>query len=194
MRFFAKKDRLYNIFSSIPQLECPRLILRRMKRTDAEDMYEYAQSEEVTRFLLWSPHESLAYTEQYLQYVQSQYKDGSFYDWAIVLKAENKMIGTCGFTKIDTDNAVGEIGYVINPAYTSHGYATEAVKRVLSFGFDELELYRIEARYIAGNEASRRVMERCGMHYEGMARGSMLIKGEHRDIGCCAILKSDFDE
>lgn len=192
MRFFSKKDRLYNIFSSIPQLECDRLILRRMKRTDAADMYEYAKDDEVTRYLLWNPHENVEYTEQYLQYVQTKYREGSFYDWAIELKAEKKMIGTCGFTAIDTDNSRGEIGYVINPAYRGHGYASEAVSRILDFGFDNLELHRIEAKYIVGNEASRRVMEKCNMKFEGIAKESMLIKGEYRDIGCCAILKSEY--
>lgn len=194
VKLFSGKDRLYNIFSSIPELECPRLILRKMTRNDAADMFEYAKSEEVTRFLLWSPHESVEYTEEYLQYVQTQYRDGKLYDWAVVLKAENKMIGTCGFTHIDLDNSCGEIGYVINPAYRGHGYADEAVKRVIEFGFEKIDLNRIEARYIVGNEASRRVMEKCGMRFEGVARGSMMIKGSFRDIGCCALLRDDLDE
>lgn len=192
MKFFSKKDKLYNIFSSMPTLECDRLILRRMKKSDAADMYEYAKSDEVTKFLLWNPHESLSYTEQYLNYVQSQYRDGSFYDWAVILKAENKMIGTCGFTRIDTENNVGEVGYVINPAYQGHSYAVEAVNRVLEFGFYMLDLHRIEAKYIVGNDASRRVMEKCNMKFEGIARGSMLIKGDYRDIGKYSILRPEY--
>ncbi len=192
MRFFTKRDKLFNIFSSMPTLECDRLILRQMKRSDAPDMYEYAQKEEVTKFLLWSPHESLSYTEQYLNYIQSRYRDGDFYDWAIILKSENKMIGTCGFTTIDTENNCGEIGYVINPLYAGNGYACEAVSRILDFGFNEIDLHRIEAKYIVGNEASRRVMEKCNMKFEGVAKGSMKIKGDYRDIGKCAILKSEY--
>lgn len=192
MKLFSKKDRLFSIFSSMPELECDRLILRRMKKSDAFDMFEYAKNEEVTRFLLWNPHENLAYTEQYLNYVQSQYRDGSFYDWAVVLKAENKMIGTCGFTKIDTENNCGEVGYVINPAYRGHAYAAEAVNRVIDFGFYNLDLHRIEAKYIIGNDASRRVMEKCNMKFEGVARGSMLIKGEYRDIGKYSILRNEY--
>lgn len=192
MRFFTKRDKLFDIFSSMPTLECDRLILRRMLKSDARDMFEYSCLEEVTRYLLWSPHESLAYTEQYLNYVQSRYRDGDFYDWAIILKTENKMIGTCGFTTIDTENNSAEIGYVINPAYAGNGYACEAVSRILDFGFNELELHRIEAKYIVGNEASRRVMEKCNMKFEGIAKGSMKIKGEYRDIGKCAILKGEY--
>jgi RimJ/RimL family protein N-acetyltransferase len=81
---------------------------------------------------------------------------------------------------------------VINPAYRGNGYACEALERVLKFGFEVLELNRIEAKYIVGNDASRRVMEKCGMKFEGVARQSMLIKGKYRDIGKYAILKSEF--
>lgn len=194
MKFFCKKDRLYNIFSSMPELECDRLVLRKMKKSDAPDMFEYAKNEDVTKYLLWEPHENLWYTEQYLNYVQGRYREGSFYDWGVILKAENKMIGTCGFTRIDTDNNVGEVGYVINPAYRGHSYAVEAVCRVIEFGFNNLELNRIEAKYIVENGASRRVMEKCGMTFEGVARASMLIKGKYRDIGKCSILKDEYAE
>ena len=192
MRFFTKKDKIFNVFSSMPTLECNRLILRRMKCTDAADMYEYAKEECVTEYLLWNPHDSLRYTEQYLKYVQGKYRDGEFYDWAVVLKAENKMIGTCGFTSFDTDNNSAEVGYVINPKYRGHEYAVEALTKVIRFGFDELELNRIEAKYIVGNDASLRVMEKCNMSFEGIMRSSMMIKGEYRDIGHCAILRSEF--
>jgi len=67
-----------------------------------------------------------------------------------------------------------------------------AVGRILDFGFNEIELHRIEAKYIVGNEASRRVMEKCNMKFEGIAKGSMKIKGEYRDIGKCAILKGEY--
>ncbi len=190
MKIFGKRKR--DILYPMPVLDCDRLELRPMRVNDAEDMYEYAKLEEVTKYLLWSPHESLSYTESYLSYVQSRYRDGAFYDWAIVLKEEYKMIGTCGFTKIDRENNSGEIGYVINPAYSGKGYACEAVRRVLELAFNELNLNRIEAKYIIGNDASFRVMEKCNMKSEGTARESMKVKGEYKDIGTCAILKTEY--
>ena len=102
------------------------------------------------------------------------------------------MIGTCGFTRFDYENNAAEVGYVINPEYRGRGIAPEALARVLEFGFTELKLNRIEARYIVGNEVSRRVMEKCGMTYEGTARGRMLIKGVRHDIAYCSILKDEF--
>jgi ribosomal-protein-alanine N-acetyltransferase len=101
------------------------------------------------------------------------------------------MVGTCGFAAIDNENNVGELGYVLNPKLWGLGIAVEAGQAIIGFGFNELGLNRIEAKYIVGNTASRRVMEKLGMKYEGTMRSSMLIKGIYRDIGICSILKSE---
>ena len=102
------------------------------------------------------------------------------------------MIGTCGFTRIDFPHNCGELGYVLNPDYHKKGYATEAAKRVLCFGFEVLELHRIEAKFMQGNDASLHVMEKLGMQFEGYRRDAMLVKGRYRTIGVCAILKNEF--
>lgn len=102
------------------------------------------------------------------------------------------MIGTCGFTRIDFPHNGGELGYVLNPDYHGKGYATEAAQRVLRFGFEVLELHRIEAKFIKGNEASLHVMEKLGMQFEGYRRDGMLVKGSYRTIGICAILREEY--
>ena len=186
-----KCETVYKVFSAIPELHTERLLLRKMAVGDCYDMYEYASSAAVTRYLTWSPHPDLDYTKEYLQYIGNHYKLGDFYDWAVILKEENKMIGTCGFTRFHMHHNAAEIGYVINPAYRGRGIADEAVLAVMKFGFERLGLNRIEAKYIMGNEASRRVMEKVGMTFEGVRRGEMLIKGEYRDIGVCSILRSE---
>ena len=186
-----KKETIYKIFSNIPNIATERLTLRAMRELDAEDMFEYAKDPEVTGFLLWREHKNLAYTKEYLAYIESRYALGDFYDWAITLTDSGKMIGTCGFTKIDTVNDVGEIGYVLNPAYHHIGIATEAADAVMRFGFDTLGLHRIEARFIEGNNASRAVMERLGMTFEGFERDSVFVKGRYATVGKYAKLASD---
>ena len=186
-----KCETVHRIFSDIPTLTTERLLLRRMLVGDCYDMYEYASNAEVTRFLTWSPHPDIEYTKEYLQYISNHYKLGDFYDWAVILREQNKMIGTCGFTRFHMHHDCGEIGYVIHPAYRGQGIAGEAVRAVMSFGFEQLDLHRIEAKYINGNEASRRVMEKAGMTFEGVRRGEMLIKGSYRDIGVYSILRED---
>lgn len=187
-----KKETIYNIFSNMPILETERLTLRKMSLDDTDDMYEYSKNSDVTKFLSWMPHENKAYTYDYLNYLQNRYKTGDFFDWAIVCRQSEKMIGTCGFTRFDFPNNSAEIGYVINPKYSGKGIATEASARVIRYGFEILNLERIECKYIVGNIASRRVMEKNGMTFEGIRRHGMLVKGEYRDVGVCSILKKDF--
>ena len=102
------------------------------------------------------------------------------------------MIGTCGFTRFDFRHNFGEIGYVVNPDYHGRGIATEAVRAVIGFGFENLALNRIECRFMMGNDASRKVMEKNGMSFEGTIRQGMLVKGVYRDIGICSILQSEY--
>ncbi len=187
-----KRESVYRIFSNMPRLETERFILRRMSIDDTDDMFEYSKRADVTEYLTWSPHQSKAYTFEYLTYLRSRYKTGDFFDWAIVCRDTKKMIGTCGFTRFDFQHDAGEIGYVINPEYAGKGIATEVSARVIRFGFENLDLNRIECKFIADNHASRRVMEKNGMTFEGIRRGAMLIKGAYRDIGVCSILREEF--
>ncbi len=183
---------IYKIFSSIPTLKTERLTLRRMKVSDWQDMYEYSKEECVTKYLLWDAHKSPEQTQDYLRFLQTRYRTGDFYDWAVIDKASGKMIGTCGFAKLSFENNSAEVGYVLNPEYWGKGIAAEALMRVMEYGFMELNIHRIEAKYIVGNDASRRVMEKCGMTFEGINRSSMYIKGDYRDIGICAIISDEY--
>ena len=187
-----KQEIIHRVFAHMPQLSTQRLILRRMRITDDVDMYDYARRAEVTRYLLWSPHPDRNYTREYLKYIATRYAAGTFYDWALELKENGRMIGTCGFTAIDAPNECAEIGYVLNPDYHGREFAVEAVREILAFGFDRLMLQRVEARFIRGNDASLRVMQKVGMTFEGFHRQSMLIKGVRRDIGYSSILADEY--
>ena len=186
-----KRETIRQIFTHMPTLETDRLRLRPMRMTDSTDMYDYARRSDVTEFLRWSPHPSEQYSRDYLRYIEQRYAMGEFYDWAVVERESGKMIGTCGFTRFDFPHNTGEIGYVLNPDYHGKGYGTEAAERVVRFGFEELELHRIEAKFIMGNEASLHVMEKLGMRFEGYRRDGMWIKDGYRTIGVCAILAQD---
>ena len=184
------KESTVRIFRDPPVLKTERLILRRMLRSDASDMFEYARLPEVTKYLLWEPHLNEKCTARYLSYIQSQYRAGEFYDWAVTLNG--KMIGTCGFTEFDHKNNSAEVGYVLNPAFHHRGLATEALLRIMCFGFSVIGLHRIEAKFMVGNDESRRVMERVGMTFEGVAKDSMFVKGHYVSVGTCAVTKDDF--
>ncbi|MFA5561027.1 MAG: GNAT family protein [Eubacteriales bacterium] len=183
---------MLKIFSHIPSIYTPRLELRKLSVRDSRDIYEYASQPLTTKYLLWDVHPSLDHTRQYLSYVSGKYACGEFFDWGVVLQESGKLIGTCGFVCFDLPNKKAEVGYVINPAYWNRGYATEALRAALSFGFEKLALHRVEARHMVGNEPSAAVMRKCEMRLEGTARQSMFVKNEYKDIVTYAILEQEF--
>ncbi len=188
----SKKSKFKSTFSRTPALRTKRLILRKMTPSDAADMYEYSCLPEVTRYLLWYPHEDIEQTQAYLKSLQRLYKAGSFYDWAIEL--DGKMIGTCGYTSFSEEHGRAEVGYVINPKYWGMGIATEAVLAAIEFAVYELGMNRIEGHFIEGNEASLAVMKKCGMSFEGYLKDYMYIKGSYKNIGICAITRKDLEK
>ena len=187
-----ERDDIMRLFRDPPVIEAERIYLRRMLRRDAADMFEYSCNPEVTRYLLWDPHPDRLYTSRYLSYIQSRYRSGDFYDWAVIWKESEKMIGTCGFTRFNFEAKSAEIGYVLNPRFWRIGVAPEAAKTVMRFGFSELDLHRIEAKYMSENIPSKKVMEKLGMQFEGVARDSMFVKGKYVSVGTYAILRDEF--
>ena len=154
------KNNLYKKAADLPVIETKRLILRKISPYDAADMYEYAHLPEVTQYLTWREHPSVDHTLEYLKILKKAYKKGEYFDWALELKESGKMIGTCGFAALDFYNLKGEIGYVLNPVYSKRGLMTEAVKKVIEYGFGTLGLERIEAKHLPGNENRASVMRR----------------------------------
>ena len=183
---------IQKLFKRIPEICGERVLLRRLRVSDARDMYDYARLESVTRYLLWSPHTDSDDTRQYLSYVQGRYREGTFYDWAIVDRASGKMIGTCGFPQIYELNASLEVGYVLHPDFWGKGYATEVLGLLLQFAFTTLRMHRVEARCFEDHVASRRVMEKCRMRYEGSLRDGVLAKGHYHTVALYSILEQEF--
>ena len=122
------------------QLITKRLILRQWQISDSSDLYEYAKSDLVGPNAGWKPHKS---EEESKKIIRNFIKDDDTY--AIVLKSENKVIGSIGLHKRKPNGDLGglqqrEIGYVLNPKYWGNGYIPEAVQSVLEYGFEKLNL------------------------------------------------------
>ena len=179
-------------FSGKYVLESARLLFRVIVKEDVDDYFAYAQSENITRYLLWSPHPSRHYTARYIRCILSAYREGTFFDFALIHKESGRMIGTCGLTRVDAENRTAEIGYVLSEAFQHQGLGNEAVQTILAFVFSELGFHRAEARFMKGNTASLRVMEKNGMHLEGYLTDALFVKGEYRTIGVCAIIKDEY--
>ncbi len=180
------------ILKDLPTLETDRLILRKMKPDDAEAVFAYASDPEVTCYVIWETHCTIEDSRAFLDLVLSKYESGGEPEWGIVYKGDHRFVGTCGIVSWEPYHARAELGYTLSRDYWGRGLMAEAVGAMISFGFREMNLNRIEARCIAENSASARVMEKAGMLYEGTLRQRELIKGEHRDIKVYSILRGEF--
>jgi ribosomal-protein-alanine N-acetyltransferase len=177
-------------FANIPMICTERLILRRIRRSDLYDVYEYSHDPRVSEYLMWQPHSTLSDTRRYLKNVDKKYKNAEFYTWGIEYRG--KLIGTVGFNCFSLEHSTGEVGYVLNADYWGRGIATEALSRILEYAFDYLALNRVEIKYMRENSASLAVAEHCGFTYEGTMREAIYVKGRYRDIGIAAITASDY--
>lgn len=110
----------------------------------------------------------------------------------IEYKDTGKLIGTIDYISWNTQHKSAEIGYVLSQDYWGKGVMTEAAKEVIAFGFEQMDLTRIQAKCFAENIGSERVMQKSGMTFEGILRKSMFIKGAHRDLKMYSILKEEY--
>ncbi len=123
--------------------------------------------------------------------VTDGYERGEAGRWGIVYKGDHRFVGTCGFAGWEREHVRAELGYVLAREYWGRGFIPEAMRAVIHFGFERMNLNRIEARCIAENTSSVRVMEKAAMTYEGTLRQREFIKGAYRDMKLYAILKSE---
>ncbi len=155
------------------RIETHRLILRRYREEDAEDMFvNWASDPEVTRFLTWPTHESPEVTRKVLSDWISRYDDGGFFNWAIEWKENGSVIGNIAVVQLDEATESAEIGYCLSRTYWGRGIMPEALRAVMDNLFDSAGLHRIAACHDANNPKSGRVMEKAGMKKEGILRGA----------------------
>lgn len=119
------------------------------------------------------------------------YKRG--FEWGIFDK-QGYYLGNIGLVNINWQHHHGEITYFIRQESWGQGYATEAVEAILGYGFSHLQLERIQGRFMAENKASKRVLEKCGFVYEGLARHAVVKEQDYKDIVYCALLKEGYLE
>ena len=175
----------------LPTLETERLILRKMTPNDVGAVFAYASDPEVARYVLWETHRSIEDSRAFVELVVSRYESGGEPEWGIVYKGDHRFVGTCGIVSWEPEHARAELGYALSREYWGRGLMPEAVCAMISFGFGRMGLNRIEARCIAENSASARVMQKAGMTCEGTLRQRERIKGKYRDMEIYSILRGE---
>ena len=174
-------------------LETERMILRRFTPEDAETAYRnYTSDPSVTEYLTWPVHDSPGTTRKLLTQWSAQYKDRSFYQWAIELRSTREVIGSISVVDWQTDADAPELGWCIGSRWWGRGLMPEAAHAVLRYLFENVGAARVTARCDAENHKSARVMEKMGMTYEGTLRAHGRNNRGIVDEVCYGILKSEF--
>ncbi|MEQ2130644.1 GNAT family protein [Caldanaerobacter subterraneus KAk] len=176
-----------------PVLETSRLILKKISLEDAEDMFEYASDPEVTKYVSWEYHKNIEDSLNLIKRILSISDKEEVAIWGLYLKENEKLIGTCELN-IDRKNMIGEIAFALGKKYWNKGIMTEAVREVIEFGFEKLNLNRIQARCMVENIASERVMQKVGMKFEGILREALFAKGRFWDMKMYSILKREYEK
>lgn len=160
-------------------IETERLILRDASVDDAEDMFEYAKLEEVTKYLSWKPHLSVKDSEKILEMLSKEAKEKDSYAIkAIVLKENDKMIGTIDARIFGDGLKDAEFGYCLNPKYWNKGYMSEALKAFIQSLHKEHGVENVFGSFERENIASKRVMQKNEMYYYETVRRNFKNKGE----------------
>ena len=178
-----------------PVLTTPRLVLRPFTEADAEPTFEHAKNPNVTRFTLWDHHKSIDDTIAFVRdYALLRYREGTAEPYAITLVPDFRPIGACGCFWVSQPNRTMELGYWVAELFWGKGIAAEASRACITEAFRSSDARRMQARVIAGNTASSRVLEKLGFRYEGTLRGSLLRRGNIEDVLMYAVLREEWSE
>ncbi|HYR10620.1 MAG TPA: GNAT family N-acetyltransferase [Longimicrobium sp.] len=176
---------------TLPTLRTERLLLRAFTLADAPRVQELAGAREVAATTLTIPHpyeDGMA--EAWIQGHAAAWEAGKRLSLAVTSQADG-LVGVVGLS-LQPAHRHAEIGYWIGVPYWNRGFATEAAGAVLAYGFGELGLHRIVARYFARNPASGGVLRKLGMRHEGTLREHVWRWDRFEDLECCAILEDEW--
>ncbi|MFE8702455.1 GNAT family N-acetyltransferase [Cytobacillus sp. FJAT-54145] len=176
-------------FEFFPILETERLVLRQLKEKDAPNLFSYFSKDEVTEYYDLESFTSKQQAVDLISRLSQRYEEGKQIRWGITLKGNDELIGTCGFHSIERDHFKAEIGYELHPHFWGKGIMAEVIQKVVEYGFNTMELNRIEAFYDPENVSSKRVLEKNGFEYEGVLRKRFFAKGRFVDAAISGLLK-----
>jgi len=175
--------------SFTPTLETARLTLRPYSSQDIGELLPLIGAREVAATTLRIPH---PYTEQdACEFIAAAQNDPEC-RLAITLRSDGCLVGGVGL-RVAEQHQHAELGYWLGVPYWAKGYATEAAREMIRYGFENLHLHRIFASYFKGNDASRRVLEKLGMRYEGCQREHVRKWDRFVDSELYGMLRRDWD-
>ncbi|MES2748037.1 MAG: GNAT family N-acetyltransferase [Bacteroidota bacterium] len=179
-------------FHPFKNLETERLLLRRVAATDVNEIIELRGNPDAMKYiprpLVTTTEEALAHFEM----IDSKIESNEGINWAITVKGNPKLIGIIGHYRIEPEHHRSEIGYMILPQYNGQGITSEAVKAILAYGFDDMNLHSVEAILDSRNLGSEKVLQKNGFVKEAHLVESECYDGIFIDRLTYSLLKRNF--
>ena len=176
------------IFENAKRFETEKLILRKATLEDTEDLFEYGTDKRTLEHLIWEGH---SHIEQVEAGIKMFYINPGVF--VVELKEEGKVIGAMDMRPV-WEHEKMNFGYGLISDYWGKGYMSEALKALVDFCFNELQMNRVECSHYVGNEGSGRVMEKCGMVKEGVCIQNSKVKGRFVDEVFYAATKEQWEK
>lgn len=174
-------------------IETERLTLRRFEYTDNQSMRNNWISDEKIQSMYSEPvYSTEEEVRELLDKYIGSYERDDYYRWAVIEKASGECIGQIAYFLVDSKNHFAEIEYCIGSAFQRKGYATEAAKAVIAYGFDKINLHKVQICTKTINAPSKRVIEKCGLTYEGTLRDYFYMNGEYVGRLYFSILRDEY--
>lgn len=171
-----------------PTLNTYRLMLRELTEEDALDILNCFSNPDVLRFYGQSPLSNQNQVKQIIRNFSMNYEEKRSIKWGIAVKGEAGIIGTIGFQEWSQEHKRADISYALVPEQWGKGYAIEAVNKVLSYGFHDLNLTRIGAMVFTENESSIKLLEKLGFEKEGVLKKFMYQEGVPYDTNIYSLV------
>ena len=173
-------------------LQTERLTIRPITMEDKNEIFEYRRDKATNKYQGWIP-ETIADVEAFIGKLPQQINvPETWFQFAIVERATQKVVGDLGVHFIGPDNRQAEIGCTLNKAFHKRGYATEAIRKVLDYLFNTLSKHRVTTSIDPENISSIRLVERIGFRKEAHFIESLWMKGQWVDDVIYALLEKDW--
>lgn len=185
-------SRLPNVYPVL--LSSASVILREVEFDDAQPAFRWGSDPEFFRFLPFDPVRTISEEQKFVDGVIRVTRSAPRKDYhlAITLRDTAEMVGLVNLRITSERHRSAELGFGLDHAARGRGLATEAARVIIDFGFQVLGLHRVTAGHHPDNVASRRVVQRLGMKYEGRLRENLLAHGEWRDSLVYAVLEHEW--
>ncbi|MGL2966075.1 GNAT family N-acetyltransferase [Flavobacterium sp. XGLA_31] len=181
-------------FHPFQNLETKRLLLRRIDENDVDEILALRGNSETMKYIPRPLAKTKEDALQHIAMINEKIEDNTGINWGITIKGNLKIIGIIGHYRIQPENHRAEIGYMSLPETYGKGYITEAIKAVVKYGFEQMNLHSVEAVIDPDNIASEKVLLKNGFVKEAHILENELWDGKFWDTVIYSLLRRNFKE